>query len=94
MMDVHVQIAPTATLERMNDPAWNHAGRTLYDSGSLTLLPRKTGVPLLIDHDEARQVGLVKRLYRIEEADGPWLCAAARVTAPPGWLTRTASTCL
>ena len=88
MMDLHIQFAPLATLERMNDPAWNHAGRTLYDSGSLTLLPRKTGVPLLVDHDAARQVGLVKLLYRSEEMDGPWLCATARVTEPPSWLTR------
>ena len=88
MMDAHIQFAPIATLERLNDPAWNRADTTLYDAGSLAFRPSKTEVPLLIDHDENRQVGLVRTLYRIEEPDGPWLCAAARVTAPPGWLTR------
>lgn len=87
-LDAHIQFAPLATLERMNDPAWNRDGRTLYDTGSLDLLPSKTQVPLLVDHDKNRQVGIVKRLYRIEEPDGPWLCASCHVTSPPGWLTR------
>jgi hypothetical protein len=88
MMDIHVQFAPLATLERMNDPTWNRAGRTLYDSGSLSFLPNKTGVPLLVDHEKSRHVGIVNRLYRSEEPSGPWLCATARVTSPPSWLTR------
>ena len=33
-------------------------------------------------------MGVVNTLYRIDEPDGPWLSAACRVTAPPGWLTR------
>ena len=60
MMDAHIQFAPIASLERLNDPAWNRADRTLYDSGSLSFMPGRTEIPLLIDHDEARQVGVVQ----------------------------------
>ena len=88
MMDAHIQFAPIASLERLNDPAWNRADRTLYDSGSLSFMPGRTEIPLLIDHDVERRVGVVNTLYRIEEPDGQWLSAACRVTAPPGWLTR------
>ena len=88
MMDAHIQFAPIASLERLNDPAWNRADRTLYDSGSLTFMPGRPEIRLLIDHDENRQVGIVRRLYRIEEPDGPWICASCHVTTPPRWLGR------
>lgn len=78
--------APLHTVERHNDPKWNRADRTFYDSGALTLL-RKTA-PLLVDHDRNRQVGTVDMLYRMEWTDGPWLCASATVTDPPSWLSR------
>lgn len=87
-LDAHIQFAPLATLERMNDPAWNHTDRALYDGHALSFMPGTTEVPLLVDHDKDRQVGVVKRLYRIEEPDGPWLAASCHVTSPPGWLTR------
>jgi hypothetical protein len=51
-MDAHIQFAPIATLKRLNDPAWNRADRTLYDSGSLGFLLGKNRIPLLIDHDK------------------------------------------
>jgi hypothetical protein len=58
-VDAHIQFVPLATLERLNSLEWNRAGRTLYDPSSLSFLPSKTEVPLLIDHDTNRQIGVV-----------------------------------
>ena len=45
-------------------------------------------MPLLVDHDAARQVGVVRTLYRSEETGRPVaLCHRSRDSAA-GWLTR------
>jgi hypothetical protein len=85
-----VMIAPVFTCERFNDPAWARPGRTMYAPGSLKLLPNKTSVPLLVDHDEEREIGVVHRFGMIDWNDGPWIYASATVDDPPSWLERRA----
>ena len=47
-----------------------------------------TTVPLLVNHDETRVIGIVRELTRFEDTDGPWLVALATVTDRPAWLKR------
>jgi hypothetical protein len=81
-----IKFAPIWTFERHNDPVWNRAGRTLYEAGSLKFLPSVTEVPLIVDHDEEREIGVVHELSRIEWSDGPWICARASIYDAPAWL--------
>jgi hypothetical protein len=81
-----IRFAPLTTLERLNDPLWARPGRTLYDHNSLTFFPNRTSVPLLINHDATREIGVVRELTRFEDTDGPWLVALATVTNRPQWL--------
>ena len=67
---------------------WAKPGRTLYDHASLSFFPGKTSVPLLVNHDENREIGLVRELMRFEDTDGPWLVAVATLTDRPDWLKR------
>lgn len=60
----------------------------MYDHNSLTFLPHRTNVPLLINHDAERPIGVVRELMRFEDTDGPWLVAVATVTDRPEWLKR------
>ena len=84
-----IRFAPLTTLERLNDPLWVRPGRTMYDNHSLTFLPHRTsGVPLLVNHDPEREIGVVRELMRFEDTDGPWLVAVATVTDRPEWLKR------
>ena len=82
-----LKIAPILTLERFNDPAWTRR-RSLYEAGGLQFLPGKATVPLLVDHDEGREIGVVDNLWRWDWTDGPWVVAHATVAAPPSWLKR------
>jgi hypothetical protein len=85
-----VKFAPIFTLERFDDPVWNRAGRTLYERGAFQFLPGKTTVPLLVDHEDSREIGTVHELFRMDWIDGPWIVARATLTAPPSWLKRGA----
>ena len=60
----------------------------MYDDSALKFLPLSTSVPLLVDHDEGRAIGVVNSLSRLKWTDGPWLMADATVTDPPAWLKR------
>jgi hypothetical protein len=51
-----LKFAPILSVERLNNTTWERPGRTLYWSRSLKLLPGRTEIPLLIDHDMSRQV--------------------------------------
>ena len=55
-----IRVAPIQTLERRNDPAWTRPGRRLYDSNARRFLPIHTTVPLLVDHDDEREIGYVR----------------------------------
>ena len=83
-----IRFAPLTTLERVNDERWKRPGRTMYDSGALTLMPGKTEVPLLINHDDDRVIGTVHTITRFEDTDGPWLACIAEIHDLPCWLTR------
>jgi hypothetical protein len=83
-----VKFAPVFTLERFNDPRWNRTGRTLYESGAFEFPPNKDTIPLLIDHEDDREIGTVHSLFKMDWIDGPWICARATVTDPPEWLKR------
>jgi hypothetical protein len=45
-------------------------------------------VPVLIDHDEQREIGFVDELVRVDWTDGPWLAGLATIRDAPGWLQR------
>jgi hypothetical protein len=62
------------------------AGRSRYQRGAMQLLPG--AVPLVVDHDEGRRIGVVEELIEIQDTDGPWLAARCTVTEPPGWLRK------
>jgi hypothetical protein len=81
-----IKLAPVWTFERHTDPRWNRPGRALYEPGSLRFLPGRTEVPLLVDHNEDRQIGTVRELFRMDWIDGPWICAHAVLDEPPVWM--------
>jgi hypothetical protein len=83
-----IRFAPLATPERINSASWKRPGRTMYDFGALTFLPGKSSVPLFVNHDKARQIGVVTELMRLDDIDGPWLAALATITDRPCWLER------
>lgn len=83
-----IRVAPIQTLERRNDPRWTRRGRTLYQPDALRFLPSRPTVPLLVDHDDEREIGFVREIIRMEDTTGPWLFARAVVTDPPAWLRR------
>jgi hypothetical protein len=60
----------------------------MYDPSGLTFLPNKQSVPLVVDHDLDRQVGVVHALGRWEWTDGPWIVARCSIAEPPPWLKR------
>ena len=80
-----IRFAPLTTLERLNDPNWARPGRTMYDHHSLTFLPHRTSVPLLINHDPEREIGIVRELTRFEDTDGHgWRHSPPSPTVPAG----------
>jgi len=81
-----IKFAPVTTLFRHNSQTWNRPGRTLYEPGSLKFAPGRDSVPLLVNHDDDREVGVVDELFQVDWTDGPWICARATVTDPPAWL--------
>jgi hypothetical protein len=84
--EVCIRFAPVFTTERM--AAGVRPGRALYQRGALQFLPGRSTVPLLVDHDKDREVGVVHELVEWADTDGPWIVARATVTDPPGWLER------
>jgi hypothetical protein len=62
----------------------NRPGRCVYQRGGLKLL--REVVPVLVDHDDSRPVGLVRELWEFQDVDGPWLVAHAEISDPPAWL--------
>jgi len=82
-----ITIAPLLDARRFRDPEWERPDRDSYWGGSLTLL-RREGVPLLIDHDDARRIGTVHALYELEVGGSKWVTASATVTDPPAWLRK------
>ena len=87
--EVIVKFAPICSIERLGNPIWERPGRTMYWPGALRFLPTETEIPLLVDHNMERQVGVVHELFQLDWTDGgPWICARATVTNPPGWLKR------
>ena len=81
-----ISFAPQTSVERLNDPV--RSQRTMYDSTTLRWLPRLDSIPLLVDHDYAREIGRVKQLLRLDTGDGYWWCASAELTERPSWLKR------
>ena len=59
-------VAPLLTVDRMNNPSWERPGRNLYLSRSLSFLPGRETVPLVIDHDMSRQAGVVHDLFEMD----------------------------
>jgi hypothetical protein len=86
--DATIFIAPILDGERWKKPQWMRPGRKLYWPSSLTLLPTKEPRPLLVNHDEGRQIGVVRKLWRMDWPGGAWIAADCTVTEPPRWLGR------
>jgi hypothetical protein len=96
-VDVVMRCAPILTVEDIKDvdKVRHHE---LFQSGSLT--PVRRGIdenghdiyletPVCINHEKENVVGVVRHLYEDEDVrGGRWLFASARVTDPPGWLSR------
>ena len=56
----------------------------MYWPGAPRFLPTETEIPLLVDHNMERQVGVVHELFKLYWIDGgPWICARATVTDLP-----------
>jgi hypothetical protein len=54
--DIFVKFAaPVFTFDRFNDPKWARPGRTMYEREALRVLPGKTSIPLIVDHDDGRE---------------------------------------
>jgi hypothetical protein len=85
-MKACIRFAPVYTGERVQRGV--KPGRTLYSRGSLTFLPGRSSVPLLVDHDKGREVGVVHELVEWDDVDGPWIVARATISDAPGWLKR------
>ena len=81
-----IKFAPLVSAEALLDPGSVRAGRQLYDHGAFRLL--RPDLPILVDHDDSRQVGIVREVAEIADTDGDWLAALATFTDPPGWVTR------
>lgn len=56
-----------------------------FDRGALSLL-KTVETPVLVNHDEAQRVGLVREICEFRDVAGTWLCALTTITDPPGWL--------
>ena len=52
------------------------------------MLPGKTTVPLIVNHDDDRVVGSVRSFSQMDDTDGPWLVAPRRSTGAPEWLRK------
>ena len=84
--DALIAIAPLLDAKRFRNPEWERPGRDSYWGGSLKLLPRE--IPLLVNHEDNRQIGVVRSLFELDWSDGKWVVADANVTDPPEWLRR------
>jgi hypothetical protein len=81
-----IRFAPVFSTEQVLDPALVVRGRTLYQAGSLTL---EGEVPVLVDHDHDRPIGLVHELLEHTDADGSWHAALVSLDeSVPGWVKR------
>lgn len=82
-----IAFAPVFTVKRFEDPAWKPE-RILYESGALRFLPSRESVPLVVDHDDSQEIGVVHALYTLDFYDEPWICAKATIRDKPSWLKR------
>lgn len=83
-----VRLVNGDTLGDINDgkiPADRYCQR-----GGLRLL-KTEGVPLIVDHDMGRKVGVVHGLLEFDDVDGPWAWARAEITDPPHWVKQGTS---
>ena len=78
-----VKFAPLLSVERVSDPEWQDADRTMVTEQTFRFPHKKTSVPLLLDHDPDCEIGLVRSWFRLKWLDGEWLAANAELHAPP-----------
>jgi hypothetical protein len=69
----------------LEDPGSVETDTLLIDPAGITLSP---GAPVLVDHDEAQEIGRVEGLREAADIDGRWLAAECLLTNPPSWLVR------
>lgn len=60
----------------------------VYAPGGMKFLPTLERVPVLVDHDPEREIGVVKGFFTIPWIDQKWIAADCTITDPPGWLKR------
>ena len=80
------RFAPITSTEALVAPGSLRAGRLIVDRGAFRLL--RPDLPILVDHDDDRQVGVVREVFVHDDTDGEWHAVLARFTDPPGWLQR------
>lgn len=61
----------------------------LYYGHRMKLALWQKDVPLLVDHDEARQIGRVRELYTFKDTSGDWLTVSVELDPDaPGWVRK------
>jgi hypothetical protein len=84
-----IRFAPLVTatvLEKFCEGSLN-LDRQYYSRGALKPLVG-TEVPLVIDHDIDRKVGIVRSFMDFADVRDDWICAVCDVTDPPAWLKK------
>ena len=85
---VTIKLAPVLTADRFRNPDWDRPDRTLYWRGALQFLPNRSEVPLFVDHDLTRQIGVMDTFFELDWIDGEWICAVGTIGDPPAWIER------
>lgn len=61
-----------------------HGGGTLYERGCFRTISHQ--VPVVVDHDTDREVGIVRQIVEIPDTDGEWFVALATISEPVAWI--------
>jgi hypothetical protein len=61
----------------------------MYDRGAFRKF-NLDRLAVVVDHDMARPIGVVREIVEHEDTDGTWWAALATIPEPPGWLKRGA----
>ena len=83
-----VKLAPIVTPDRLGNPELEQPGRTMYWRNALGFLPGRSEVPLVVDHDMSRQIGVLDQLFPMDWVDGWWIVACGTVTDAPASLEK------
>ena len=86
--EVTIKLAPILTADRFRNPEWDRPDRILYRRDALQLLPNRSEVPFIVDHDMTHQIGVVDSFFELDWTDGLWIVARGTAVDPPAWIER------